>query len=55
MSNTFRIKKPSERLRQSVEEDEREFNIIKEVIEKGNTKVLENFCIQSLPIIQTQK
>lgn len=45
MSNTFRIKKPSERLRQSVEEDEREFNIIKEVIEKGNTKVLESFPI----------
>ena len=45
MSKPFRLKKPSERLRQSTEEDEREFNFIKEVIEKGNTKLLESFPI----------
>ena len=45
MSRTLNSKKPSDKMQKDIEEDEKELNLIKEVIEKGNLKAIESFPI----------
>lgn len=45
MSKTLNSKKPSDKMQKDIEDDEKELNLIKEVIEKGNLKAIESFPI----------